>query len=93
MASVDGTNRHPLYREVNKRIREVSESLGSDGALEFLCECAGDDCTATLTLTRVQFDALLTQDDCVVVATDHAHALAGRRVLAENGRFLLVASA
>jgi hypothetical protein len=92
MASVSGTSSHPLYREVNKRIREVSGSLGTDGALEFLCECGGDDCTATLTLTRVQFDALLTQDECVVLATDHAHALAGRRVLAENGRFVLVAS-
>ena len=94
MVSDVGSRRNQrLYREVNNHIREVAESFGTDGPTEFLCECGRDDCTATIAFTRVQYDALLGDDSgAVVIATEHAAGLNGRRVLAENGRFVIVAA-
>ena len=93
MTSVNGNRRNErLYRALNRRIREIGEFVSADGAVELLCECGREDCTATLKFTAVQYDALLNQDDCVLLASDHAHVADGRRVLAENGRFVIVAS-
>jgi hypothetical protein len=45
-----------LFRDLNERIREVSESLLADGApLEFICECARESCLDRLKLTPEQF--------------------------------------
>ena len=93
MLSVDRTSRlQRLYREVNGRIREVSESFGANGPAEFLCECGRDDCTATIEFNHAQYDALLSHDNCVLLAAVHADAIDGHRVVTEDERFLLVAS-
>ena len=93
MTSVNGNRRtERLYRAVNMRIREIGESVSADGAVELLCECGQADCTAMLQFTTVQYDALLNQDDCILLASDHAHVANGRRVVAENGRFVVVAA-
>jgi hypothetical protein len=47
--------RSELLREVNERIREVGRS-GSLGSLEFVCECGGGDCVATVELTAREYD-------------------------------------
>jgi hypothetical protein len=55
-----------LFREVNKRIREVSDGWGPDRGVEFLCECGREDCIVTFALTEAQFDGLLGNEDrCV----------------------------
>jgi hypothetical protein len=91
MASVNGNQGNQrLYREVNKRIRKLA--VATNGAIDFLCECGRDDCTATIEFTQPQFDAILRENDSVLIATEHADGIGGRRVLAENGRFLVVAA-
>jgi hypothetical protein len=60
-----------LFREVNKRIREVTEGWGSEGPVQFHCECGREDCTATLELTPAQFDDLASGDDRFLVARGH----------------------
>ncbi len=46
-----------LFRELNERIREVSESLLDAGdPVEFICECARETCLDRMLLTRGQFD-------------------------------------
>jgi hypothetical protein len=45
-----------LFRELNERIRDVSESLLADGEpVEFICECAREACLDRLELTRDLF--------------------------------------
>jgi hypothetical protein len=73
MTTVEQTSqRHELYREVNKRIREAAESFAADQPVAYLCECGLTDCSATVEFTRVQYDALLSQDGCFVLKAEHA---------------------
>ena len=45
-----------LFRELNERIRDVSESLLEEGEqVEFICECAHEGCLDRLKLTRALF--------------------------------------
>jgi ligand-binding sensor protein len=54
MTTVEQTSqRHELYREVNKRIREAAESFAADQPVAYLCECGLTDCSATVEFTRV----------------------------------------
>ncbi len=40
-----------LFREVNERVEELHEQLGSDAAEEqFICECSDSSCTERLTV-------------------------------------------
>jgi len=45
-----------LFRELNDRIREVSEALlGAGERVEFICECAHEGCLDKIKLTRTEF--------------------------------------
>ena len=93
MTSGNGTTRDRLlYREVNKRIREVSETFGADGRPRFLCECGTTDCTATFELTLAQFDGLLSDSARVLLSASHRPLVTDGKVLAEYDGFLVVAA-
>jgi hypothetical protein len=93
MAHRDGDRQNQLlYREVNTRIRDISDRWGPDGAVEFLCECGREHCTATVALTEAQFDGLLRNEDQFVLVSEHRSEANGHRVLAEYDRFLVVAA-
>jgi hypothetical protein len=93
MVKSNGNRRnHFLYREVNKRIREVSQSFAADGPVQFLCECGREDCTATFELTQAQLDGLLSDASRMLLAADHEPSRNGARVLAEYDKFLVVAA-
>jgi hypothetical protein len=79
-----------LYREVNMRIREVGGTFPANGTLDFLCECGRPDCSVTIELTQAQWDSLVDGGAAVLLAAEHAAAADGRRIIAENGRFVLV---
>ena len=81
-----------LFREVNKRIREVSDGWGPDGGVELLCECGREDCVATFALTEAQLDGLLGSADRFVLAREHRSEANGQRTLAEYDGFLVVAA-
>jgi hypothetical protein len=94
VANVNEDREQRLYRDVNKRICEVVGALPADGPVGFLCECGQDGCAATIELTHAQWGSLFCEDDSVLLAAEHVGAAAdGRRVIAENGRFSLVATA
>jgi hypothetical protein len=89
-----GRQKQRLYRNVNNRIREVVRALPADGPVDFLCECGEDSCAATIELTHAQWRSLFCEEESVLLAAEHSGAAAdGRRVIAENGRFSLVATA
>ena len=87
-----GRRKQLLFREVNKRIRELSGGWGTDGSVEFICECGRDDCMATFALTEAQFDGLLANADRFVLASKHRAEANRGRVLAEYDGFLVVAT-
>lgn len=93
MAIANGNLRgQRLYRDVNKRIREVGIGFGVEGPAHFLCECGQDDCTSTLELTLAQFDGLLDDPGRVLLAAEHRGSLNGQRVIAEYDNFVVVAA-
>ena len=53
--AVEAARNQGLFREVNERIEEVS-----DGSLsaEVLCECAGKDCTETISVSESEHEAV-----------------------------------
>jgi hypothetical protein len=50
--------RQALFRDVNERIFQVASTGGADVGIDFLCECASEECTETLALTRAEYEAV-----------------------------------
>jgi hypothetical protein len=90
MAQNNGNRQNQLlFREVNKRIREVTEGWGPEGGIEFLCECGREDCTATFELTPAQFDRLLRDDGRFLIAHE-CQSLNAQHAVAEYGDYLVL---
>jgi hypothetical protein len=88
MAYRNGDRRdQPLFREVNRRIREVSDGL--EGRVEFLCECGLADCTAVVEATPTQFDDLLSDEGRFLIARECQSSNAHPAV-AEHGDYLVL---
>jgi hypothetical protein len=81
-----------LFREVNRRIREVSDSFGPDGSVQFLCECGREDCLATVELTQADLDGLFSEDGHVLVAPGRRSSIDPERLVADQNTFLVVAA-
>ena len=60
-----------LFREVNERIKEAADRLGSDSAFEYFCECANADCTFQVTLTAAQYENVRTDPTQFAVLPVH----------------------
>ena len=90
MAQRNGDTRDQLlFREVNKRIREVSAGGELDWRVEFLCECGRADCIATFKLTPAQFDGLLSDDGRFLIARE-CQSLNGQAAGPECGDYLVL---
>jgi hypothetical protein len=62
-----------LFREVNERIREISDSFGQDDSTyDFLCECSDPTCTKRVVLTRAEYEEVRSDATRFVVAKGHA---------------------
>lgn len=61
-----------LFREVNERIREISDNFGQDdGTYDFLCECSDPGCTQKVVLTRAEYEDVRSDPTRFVVAKGH----------------------
>jgi hypothetical protein len=61
-----------LFREVNDRIREISDSFGEeDATYDFLCECSDPQCTKRVVLTRAEYQEVRSDAARFVVAKGH----------------------
>jgi hypothetical protein len=78
-----------LFRQVNERIEEVNESLGADEPTDFLCECGDENCTAPVSMTRAEYEAVRRHPTRFVVAHGH-DVIDVERVVEENERFTVV---
>jgi len=66
--------RRELLREVNDRIRDVSEGFQfPEGGLEFVCECGAEGCEAMVGLFPADYDRIR-QDTGAVLAGGHETA-------------------
>jgi hypothetical protein len=62
-----------LFRDVNERIREISDSFGQpDETYDFLCECSDPECRERVVLTRAEYEDVRSEPTRFVVAKGHA---------------------
>jgi hypothetical protein len=61
-----------LFREVNERIRGMTEKFGEDEApYDFVCECSDPACTQRVVLTRVEYEKVRSDPMQFVVVKGH----------------------
>lgn len=61
-----------LFREVNDRIREISDRFGQDEeTYDFVCECSDAGCTQRVVLTRDEYQEVRSDPARFVVAKGH----------------------
>ena len=62
-----------LFRDVNERIREISDTFGQkDATYDFLCECSDPSCAKKVVLTRAEYERVRSDSTRFVVAKGHA---------------------
>ena len=62
-----------LFRDVNERIREISDSFGQEETTyDFLCECSDPACAERVVLTRAEYEHVRSDSTRFVVAKGHA---------------------
>jgi hypothetical protein len=62
-----------LFRDVNERIREISDTFGQkDSTYDFLCECSDPTCAERVVLTAAEYEFVRADSTRFVVAKGHA---------------------
>jgi hypothetical protein len=78
-----------LFRRVNERIEEINEVLAGDSKSDFLCECGDDDCTAPVSLTLLENEAVRTNPTHFLIARGH-EVVDVEKVIRETDRYAVV---
>ena len=63
------TQNEALFREINERVQQIGEPVGS--RYEYFCECANADCTFRLVLTPAQYESVRADPTQFVVLPLH----------------------
>jgi hypothetical protein len=82
-----------VFREVNERIRELSERLRSDAPTDlvsFVCECSASDCHATVELTLAEYERVRSQPAQFVAAVDHLRHSNAEREVVRTSRYVVL---
>ena len=75
-----------LFREVNERIREITDY---DGDVEFLCECGDPSCARPLVMTLAEYEGVRASPKRFVVVPGHDHREV-ESVVEETARYAVV---
>jgi hypothetical protein len=78
-----------LFREVNRRIRDVNAAFGSEGPYHLVCECARFECASRIEVAGDVFDTVCGDPDRFLVAPGHDDP-EHERVVAGNGVYSVV---
>ena len=79
-----------LFREVNERIKDVSEEVQPPAETDFVCECGDAECTQPMPLTLREYEEV--RRDATHFAVLPGHVVPGVEVVvASNDRFAVVA--
>jgi len=79
-----------LFREVNERIKQVNVGLATVEATDFLCECGDEGCTAPISLTMAEYEAVRAEPTHFAVVPGHVLPDI-EQVVAGNNRYSVVA--
>src|SRR3954452_13611667 len=71
-SAATGARRQVLFRDLNEEIRRIADSFDADEALELFCECELGDCSARLSVSHPQYEAVRRFPTRFVVLADHA---------------------
>jgi hypothetical protein len=80
-----------LFRQVNERVREVSEAFATldPSPVDFVCECGRQDCTEPVALRLQEYEAVRSDPTHFVVLA--AHVIPDiERVIADRGSYVVV---
>jgi hypothetical protein len=77
-----------LFREVNDRIVEFTDTFAAEG-LEIVCECSDSDCIETFLITVTEYASVRAHGTRFAVMSGHEDP-AVERVYDQNERFLIV---
>ncbi len=78
-----------LFREVNERIAELTESFMDGGAKLFVCECSRMDCSEALELTLEEYKLVSAHGSRFILAP--GHELEGQELVVKwTSRFVVV---
>jgi hypothetical protein len=67
----NGARRQLLFRDLNETIRRIADSLDADEALELCCECELGNCSARLSISHPQYEAVRRFPTRFLVLADH----------------------
>ena len=77
-------------RRRNEWIEETNDSYGDCAAADdYACECSDAGCTVTVSLTRVEYEAVRANGTHFAIAFNHENPLVDR-VVSETERFAVV---
>jgi hypothetical protein len=76
-----------LFRDVNEKIKGLTEAQASDWA-SFFCECRDPDCTRTIDMTLAEYETVRARGDRFAMIAGHEDP-AIERVVDRNERFLV----
>ncbi len=82
-----------LFREVNERIKDVSERLvafDGDMPLEFVCECSDEGCNDAVLLTLAEYEAVRAHPRHFFVARGHLWRPEIERLVTDGTRYVVV---
>ena len=90
--AVSLSQKRPLFREVNERIRQVNFSFGPESRSNeiILCECSRSDCDVRLEVPADVYDTVRTEGHRYLVAPGH-EAPEAEEVVAGAPNYLVVA--
>lgn len=77
-----------IFREVNERLREVADP--SIALAQYVCECSHAECSETIELDLVDYDAIRSTPQAFVISPGHERLEHERVVEDANDRFMLV---
>ncbi len=82
-----------LFREVNERIRSVSEDWAKgDGTsrIEFVCECSSESCFETVGLTIAEYEGVRSDSRHFLIVAGHVWSPEVEREVHRNGEYSIV---
>ena len=78
-----------LFREVNERIKRMSDHLDRTDEADFICECGDAGCTHPITLTLAEYEQVRPRGTHIAVVPGHVVPDI-ERVVARYPRFAVV---
>ena len=92
MDAIKAAKNQSFFREVNERMRGLNESFEQvDGGADFLCECAGEDCTDPILITLDAYEEMRRVPTHFAVAAGMDHIFPDiERIFAKRDGYLVV---